>query len=156
MFGGRIESGEIHFAGRGGCDCSYRCRQIRQAAVLSCEGFRERRVRGGADCLNMIVPYGDDAYYQARRTLAIPRPDSASANRVLPLDNFFGLNPDMRSLHELFTGGHLTAIHAFQEDLYEGLGLPSLYNLALGSVCKNHVYDRVKDRDKGVPTRAWD
>jgi hypothetical protein len=51
---------------------------------------------------------------------------------------------------------HLKAIHAFQEDLYEGLGLPSLYNLSLGSVCKNHLYDRVKDRDKGVPTRAWE
>ena len=51
---------------------------------------------------------------------------------------------------------HLTAMHNFQEDLYEGLGLPSLYNLALGSVCKNHLYDRVKDRDKGVPARAWE
>ena len=51
---------------------------------------------------------------------------------------------------------HLTALHKFQEDLFEGLGLASLYNLALGSVCKNHLYDRVKDRDKGVPPRAWE
>ena len=51
---------------------------------------------------------------------------------------------------------HLTAIHAFQEDLYEALGLTSLYNTSLGSVCKNHLYDRVKDRDHGVPKRHWE
>ena len=69
-------------------------------------------LRGGADALNMIVPFGDDDYYAARRTLAIPRPDSRSGNRALALDDFFGLNPDMGALHELFTAGHLTAIHA--------------------------------------------
>ncbi len=51
---------------------------------------------------------------------------------------------------------HLKAIHAFQEDLCEALGLTSLYNTSLGSVCKNHLYDRVKDRDKGVPARPWE
>ena len=69
-------------------------------------------LRGGADGLNMVVPFGDPAYYQARPVLAIPRPDSHDANRALPLDDFFGLNPDMRSLHDLFLSGRLTAIHA--------------------------------------------
>ncbi len=69
-------------------------------------------LRGGADALNMIVPFGDTNYYDARPTLAIPQPDSRAENRVLQLDDFFGLNPDMKALHELFTGGHLTAIHA--------------------------------------------
>jgi uncharacterized protein (DUF1501 family) len=69
-------------------------------------------LRGGADCLNMIVPFGDDGYYRARQTLAIPRPDSRSKNRLLALDDFFGLHPDMRALHDVFTAGHLTAIHA--------------------------------------------
>jgi uncharacterized protein (DUF1501 family) len=69
-------------------------------------------LRGGADCLNMIAPFGDEAYYQARPTLALARPDSHAKNRLLPLDDFFGLNPDMRGLHELFTAGHMTAIHA--------------------------------------------
>lgn len=69
-------------------------------------------LRGGADALNMVVPFGDDAYYQARPRLAIARPDSRSEDRVLQLDDFFGLNPDMSALHELFTAGHLKAIHA--------------------------------------------
>jgi uncharacterized protein (DUF1501 family) len=69
-------------------------------------------LRGGADALNMIVPFGDDNYYAARPTLAIPQPDTRAENRVLQLDDFFGLNPDMKPLHDLFTGHHLTAVHA--------------------------------------------
>lgn len=69
-------------------------------------------LRGGADALNMIVPFGDKNYYDARPTLAIPQPDSRAENRVLTLDDFYGLNPDMKALHELFRGEHLAAIHA--------------------------------------------
>ena len=49
---------------------------------------------------------------------------------------------------------HLTALHAFNEDLREGLGLTSLYNLSLGTTCDSHLYDRVEDRDDGPPSRA--
>ncbi len=69
-------------------------------------------LRGGADALNMIVPFGDDDYYRARATLALGRPDSNDDSRVLALNDFFGLNPDMIALYDLFTAGHLTAIHA--------------------------------------------
>ena len=51
---------------------------------------------------------------------------------------------------------HLKALHAFDEDLREGLGLTSLYNLSLGTVCDDHLYDRVKDRDSGPHHHAWD
>lgn len=51
---------------------------------------------------------------------------------------------------------HLKALHAFTEDLREGLGLTSLYNLSLGTVCNAHLYDRVEDRDRGVSHRPWD
>ena len=51
---------------------------------------------------------------------------------------------------------HLTALHAFMEDLYEGLGLESYYNQSLGTTCESHMYDRVKDRDRGVPHRSWE
>lgn len=69
-------------------------------------------LRGGADALNMIVPHGDDNYYRARPLLAIDPPDSRNAGRSLELDNFFGLNRDMSALHELFTAGRMTAVHA--------------------------------------------
>jgi hypothetical protein len=50
----------------------------------------------------------------------------------------------------------LKAIHAFDEDLREGLGLTSLYNLSLGTVSADHLYDRVVDRDAPVHPRPWD
>jgi hypothetical protein len=51
---------------------------------------------------------------------------------------------------------HLKALHAFDDDLREGLGLTTLYNLALGTVCDDHLYDRVEDRDAGPQHHAWD
>jgi hypothetical protein len=50
----------------------------------------------------------------------------------------------------------LKAIHNFQEDLREALGLESLYNESLGTVSTFYNYDRLKDRDRGVPKRAWE
>jgi hypothetical protein len=52
--------------------------------------------------------------------------------------------------------GDLTLIHDFQEDLGEALGLTSLYNESLGTVSNKYLYDRVVDRDAGVPVRPWE
>ena len=41
----------------------------------------------------------------------------------------------------------LKALHAFEEDLKEALGLVSLYNESLGTTCDQHMYDRVLHRD---------
>lgn len=54
------------------------------------------------------------------------------------------------------TASHLRALHDFEEDLREGLGLVSLYNESLGTTNELHLYDRVKDRDQGVPRRPWE
>jgi hypothetical protein len=51
---------------------------------------------------------------------------------------------------------HLKKLHAFDEDLREGLGLTSLYNLSLGTTTDEHLYDRVVDRDKGAAPRPWE
>jgi hypothetical protein len=50
----------------------------------------------------------------------------------------------------------LKALHAFDEDLYEGLGKISLYNLSLGTTTAAHMYDRVEDRDKHSHTHPWE
>ncbi len=50
----------------------------------------------------------------------------------------------------------LKAIHDFEEDLKEGLGQESYYNESLGTVSTFYLYDRVKDRDGGVPRRIWE
>ncbi len=40
----------------------------------------------------------------------------------------------------------LMALHDFEEDLREGLGLASLYNTSLGTTNDLHVYDRLEGR----------
>ena len=52
--------------------------------------------------------------------------------------------------------GELKAIHDFEEDLKEALGEQSYYNESLGTVSTYYLYDRVQNRDRGVPKRAWE
>ena len=52
--------------------------------------------------------------------------------------------------------GELKALHDFDEDLKEELGEESYYNESLGTVSTYYLYDRVKDRDGGVPRRVWE
>ena len=49
----------------------------------------------------------------------------------------------------------LKNLHNFEEDLKEGLGLPSLYNESLGTTSDLHLYDRVEHRDQGDGDRPW-
>jgi hypothetical protein len=50
----------------------------------------------------------------------------------------------------------LKAMHAFDEDVREAMGLKSHYNESLGTTCESHLYDRIANRDHGVPVRAWE
>jgi len=66
----------------------------------------------------------------------------------------FFQTPDGHKYPALAT--HLKALHDFMEDLNEGLGLESYYNTSLGSTCESHMYDRVKDRDRGISHQPWE
>jgi len=61
-----------------------------------------------------------------------------------------------RGVREPATAAQLRALHDFTEDLREALGMTSLYNEGLGTTNERHVYDRVVNRDKGVPHRPWE
>ena len=50
----------------------------------------------------------------------------------------------------------LKALHDFEEDVKEALGQESLYNESLGTVSTFYLYDRVQNRDAGVPKRVWE
>jgi uncharacterized protein (DUF1501 family) len=72
-------------------------------------------LRGAADVLNMVVPHGEDAYYQLRPSLGIPRPDDSNAKkeeRAVDLDGFFGLHPTMQPLLDAWQSEQLAIIHA--------------------------------------------
>jgi uncharacterized protein (DUF1501 family) len=67
--------------------------------------------RGAVDGLNMIVPFGERAYYAARPTLAIARPGTA-ADTALDLDGFFGLHPRLAPLAPYYASRQLAIVHA--------------------------------------------
>jgi len=72
-------------------------------------------LRGGADGLNVVVPYAEDAYHRNRPTLRLLRPNDrngAKGDRVLDLDGFFGFNPALADVLPLFKDGNLAVIHA--------------------------------------------
>jgi uncharacterized protein (DUF1501 family) len=72
-------------------------------------------LRGAADVLNMVVPHGENAYYELRPSLGIPRPDDSKAKqqeRAIDLDGFFGFHPSMGSLLDAWQSEHLAIIHA--------------------------------------------
>ena len=60
---------------------------------------------GGNDGLNTVVPYGDDAYYQARPTIGIPK------SEVIKIDDHFGFHPSMVGFERLYKDGRMAVVH---------------------------------------------
>jgi uncharacterized protein (DUF1501 family) len=87
---------------------------VRMAAA-STPGRRRTLVvvfqRGAVDGLNMVVPYGEKAYYDARPSIAIPRP-GAREGAAIDLDGFFGLHPALEPLAPLYRDRALAFVQA--------------------------------------------
>ena len=60
---------------------------------------------GGNDGLNTIVPYGDDNYYKYRPKIGIKE------NKLLKIDDYFGFNPGIVGLEDLYKNGNMAIIH---------------------------------------------
>ena len=54
--------------------------------------------RGAVDGLNMVVPFGERAYYDLRPSIAIAKPAAGNAEAAINLDGFFGLHPALASV----------------------------------------------------------
>ena len=67
-------------------------------------------LRGAVDGLNVVVPHGEGAYYDARPTIAIPQPGRDGG--ALDLDGHFGLHPALASLMPQWRDGTLAFVHA--------------------------------------------
>lgn len=77
-------------------------------------------LRGGADTLNMVVPYGNDAYYKVRPTLAIARPGADGRKASLKLNDFYAFHPMMSPLLPFFHDGELAVIQSVGSDNTSG------------------------------------
>jgi uncharacterized protein (DUF1501 family) len=67
-------------------------------------------LRGGYDAANLLVPVSSSFYYEARPTIAVPRPGSGAA-AALALDADWGLHPALRdSLYPLWQQGELAFV----------------------------------------------
>ena len=67
-------------------------------------------LRGAVDGLNVVVPYADDRYYQARPTIAIPK--SGQDNGALDLDGYFGLHPALAAVLPLWQNKTMAFVQA--------------------------------------------
>ena len=66
-------------------------------------------LRGGADGLSLVVPYGDPGYYSARPTIAVPKAQLIGQPAG---DTLFGLHPKLAPLLPMWNAGQLAAVHA--------------------------------------------
>jgi uncharacterized protein (DUF1501 family) len=66
------------------------------AAPVSGPRFLLVFLRGGYDSTNLLIPYSSEYYYQARPTIAIARPNEASATGALALNADWALAPAVR------------------------------------------------------------
>ncbi len=64
------------------------------------------QLSGGNDGLNTIIPYGNDIYYQKRKTIAINKPD------IVKLDNMLGFNPSLSALKEIYDQGWMSIVNS--------------------------------------------
>jgi uncharacterized protein (DUF1501 family) len=68
--------------------------------------------RGAVDGLSMLVPHGERAYYEVRKTIAIRPPQSGNAETSVDLDGFFGFHPALAPLKPLWDARRLAVVHA--------------------------------------------
>jgi len=138
---------------------------LTRAAMGADTGGKKRFVvlfqRGAADGLNMVVPWGEEAYYRMRPSIAIPRPRSGNES-VIDLDGFFGLHPAMSALKPLWDARQLAIVHAagspdntrshFDAQDYMESGTPGVKSTEDGWL--NRALGPDQDRMKASPFRA--
>ena len=68
-------------------------------------------LRGGADGLNLVVPWREPDYYRLRPTIAIA-PPGTRADAGIDLDGCFAFHPRMAPLVPWYRAGRLLVVHA--------------------------------------------
>ncbi len=67
-------------------------------------------LRGAADGLAIVPPYGDGNYESVRGNLALPAPGDSES--LLKLDGLFGMHPSLQGIYDEYAQGRALAVHA--------------------------------------------
>jgi uncharacterized protein (DUF1501 family) len=114
-----------------------------QGAIPAINGFKDDRIlvvvqlSGGNDGLNTVVPYGDDAYYNARPQLALKQGD------LLTLDDHLGFHKSLKELRGLYDDGKVALI--------QGVGYPNPNRSHFRSM---EIWHTATDSDE-FSSRGW-
>ena len=114
-------------------------------------------LRGGADGLAMVAPYGDPLLYSHRADVALPRPGQRDG--MTKLDDYFALHPGLAPLQRVYSEGRMAVVHAvgnydisrshFSAQDFVELGTPGVSTTPTGAL------DRVTASLKGEsPAKA--
>ena len=95
------------------------------------------QLSGGNDGLNTFIPYMDDAYYEMRGSLAIPR------NQVLAAGNSMGWHPSMQGFSDIMQDGGMSVI--------QNIGYPNPDRSHFRSM---EIWQTASDTDKYLNT-GW-
>jgi uncharacterized protein (DUF1501 family) len=116
--------------------------------------------RGAVDGLNVVVPYGEKTYYDARPSIAVPSPGSGE-NAALDLDGFFGLHPSLAPVLPWFKDRSAAFVHAagspdvtrshFDAQDFMESGTPGVKATTDGFLCRALESDKTSRRS---PLRA--
>ncbi len=89
---------------------------VRAASAQETGGRRKVLIvifqRGAVDGLSMVVPHGEHAYYEARKSITIRPPQAGNADTAVDLDGFFGFHPALTPLKPLWEARRLAVVHA--------------------------------------------
>ena len=80
------------------------------------------QMAGGNDGLNTVVPFSNDHYQKARPTLGLRE------NRIIKLNDQFGLHPSLTGFQQLFNDGLLADDHLRNLSPHLSVNIPELIN----------------------------
>jgi uncharacterized protein (DUF1501 family) len=118
--------------------------------------------RGAVDGLNVVVPYGEKFYYEARPSIYVPKPGSGEG-AALDLDGFFGLHPSLEAVLPYFKDGSAAFVHAagspdstrshFDAQDFMESGTPGVKATSDGFLCRA-LSSGAKKGERTSPLRA--
>ena len=96
-------------------------------------------LRGGADTLNMLVPYAHDEYYKLRPNIAIKKPSHTAAAAAIKIDDLYAFHPKMAPLLPIYRDGRLGMVQAVGTDNFSGSHFESQDQVDHGESCGHNL-----------------